>query len=517
VQDKTRSTNRDVAEAHLAAIVSSSDDAIVSKTLDGNITSWNRGAELMFGFPANQAIGQPITIIIPPDRRDEETQIIESIRRGEQVNHYETVRCRQDGRRVDVSVTISPIRDSQGRIIGASKIARDISDRKQGASAKRLLAAIIESSDDAIISKAVDGTVTSWNAAAERLFGYTAAEAIGRRITDLIIPPERLIEENEMLDRLRKGERIQPFETVRLRHDGRRVEVSITNSPICDETGAFVGASKIVRDITAQKNAQRELARIAERLRETQVQLEKHAENLEKTVAERTAELRAMVADLEAFSYSISHDLRAPLRAMQGFAQLLHETHGSVLNEEGRSWLCKIMRAGTRLNKLIEDVLSYSRISRANIALQSNSLDDLVTRVIEEYPNILQAEPEITVDRPLQPVMGSETLLIQCIANLLGNAVKFVAPGVRPRIHVRTESRNGNIRLWVEDNGIGIPESDQHDVFGLFARGATKPEIEGSGVGLAVVQRAVARMHGSAGVESQVGQGSRFWIDLPAA
>jgi signal transduction histidine kinase len=325
-----------------------------------------------------------------------------------------------------------------------------------------------------------------------------------------------MAEEDDILDRLRQGQRVLPFETVRLRKDGRRVEVSITNSPIRDETGAIVGASKIARDITAQKRAQRELAETTERLRKTQVQLERHAENLEKTVADRTAELRAMVADLEAFSYSISHDLRAPLRAMQGFAQLLHETHGSALNEEGRMWLQKIMRSGTRLNKLIEDVLGYSRISRANLVLQPISLDELVPRVIEEYPHILQAQPEIMVDRPLHPVLGSETLLIQCIANLLGNAVKFVAPGTRARIHARTEVQNGTVRLWIEDNGIGIPEAEQPQIFGLFTRGAMKSDIEGTGVGLAVVQRAVTRMHGEAGVISKVGQGSRFWIELPA-
>jgi signal transduction histidine kinase len=247
------------------------------------------------------------------------------------------------------------------------------------------------------------------------------------------------------------------------------------------------------------------------------VDLERHAADLERTVAERTAELRATVGDLEAFSYSISHDLRAPLRAMQGFAKLLQETYGQQLGGDGQMWLEKITRAGARLNQLIEDVLSYSRVGRADLKLEPNSLDELVPRVIEEYPNILQGAPEITVQRPLRSVIGSETLLMQCVANLLGNAVKFVSPGTRPRINILTESRNGAVRLWIEDNGVGIPEAEQRQIFGLFTRGAGISQVDCTGVGLAVVQRAVARMQGKVGVESQVGQGSRFWIELPAA
>jgi PAS domain S-box-containing protein len=378
------------------------------------------------------------------------------------------------------------------------------------------LAAIVSSSDDAIISKDLQGIIVSWNRGAEALFGYTAQEAIGRPIT-MLIPETRLDEETKILERIRRGDLVNHYQTIRRRKDGTLIEVSLTVSPIRNSAGEIVGASKIARDITEEKKAGRELAETARRLREAQVELEKHAADLERTVAERTAELRATVGDLEAFSYSISHDLRAPLRAMQGFAQLLQENYGQQLDVEGRMWLDKISRAGTRLNQLIEDVLSYSRVGRADVMLEPNSLDKLVPRVIEEYPNILEGNPEITVQRPLQPVIGSETLLMQCIANLLGNAVKFVPPGTRPRVNVRTEPRNGAVRLWVEDNGVGIPETEHRQIFRLFARGVTNAQVDGTGVGLAVVQRAVSRMHGSVGVESQVGQGSRFWIELPGA
>lgn len=630
----------------LAAIVSSSDDAIVSKTTEGIITSWNKGAEQIFGYTAEEAVGRPISIIIPPERADEEPQILSRIRRGEVIDHFETQRLRKDGRRIDVSVTISPVRDAHGKIVGASKIARDISVTKNAervareerqrleitlasigdgvivtdadgrvkflnpvaealtgwplAEAQRQplelifniineqtrrrienpvarvlregmivglanhtlliardgseraiddsaapirsdgdvsgvvlvfrdvtgaraaedfharLAAIVESSDDAIVGKDLRGMITSWNAGAERIFGYSQQEAVGRSIT-MIIPPDRLHEESEILARLRKGERVEHFETVRIAKDRRKVHVSLTISLIRDGEGNIIGVSKIARDVTEKKKVERELAEKTERLRQAQAELRQHAEELERKVLERTAELRVTVSDLEAFSYSISHDLRAPLRAMQGFAQLLHENYGQKLDAEGRNWLERIMRSGARLNQLIDDVLSYSRIGRGELRLQPVYLDDLVPRVIEEYPNIGEANPELTLQKPLAPVIASEPLLIQCLANLLGNAVKFVPPGTRPHIQVRTEPVNGSVRLWIEDNGVGIPRGEQDRIFGLFTRGSAPSAVEGTGVGLAVVQRAVLRMRGSVGVDSEPGKGSRFWIQLPAA
>lgn len=245
----------DQASALLAAIVDSSDDIIVSKNLDGVITSWNKTAERVFGYTAQEVIGKPITIIIPRDHQQEELEIIARVRRGESTEHFDTVRQRKDGSLLDVSVTISPVRDSTGRVVGASKVARDISDRKRSERNEALLAAIVDSSDDVIISKNTDGIITSWNKSAERVLGYTADEAIGKHIT-LIIPPDRWEEENGILRRLRRGERIDHFETVRRRKDGVLLDLSLTISPIRDATGHVVGASKVARDITAQKRAE---------------------------------------------------------------------------------------------------------------------------------------------------------------------------------------------------------------------------------------------------------------------
>lgn len=267
---------RDELSAELAldaqrfvSIVESSEDAIISKSLEGIVTSWNRSAERIFGYAAWEIVGTPMIRMFPSDRLDEERQILARVALGERVEHFETVRLHKSGRPVDVSVTISPIRDHSGRVIGASKIARDISDKVQAERRalelmrqSRVYAAIVETSDDAIISKTLDGTITSWNRAAERIFGYTAEEIIGRPMTT-VIPADRLGEEVDILDRLSRGERIEHFETIRLRKDGGLVNISATVSPLVDDSGRVIGASKIARDITERIEAERTIWRQA--------------------------------------------------------------------------------------------------------------------------------------------------------------------------------------------------------------------------------------------------------------
>jgi PAS domain S-box-containing protein len=242
---------------HLAAIVESTDDAIIGTTLSGEITSWNEGAREVFGYTADEALGRPLAMLVPPDRLDEQQRYLARLAAAKRIDHFETVRLRKNGHPIDVSVTLSPIVDADGQVVGVSKIARDITRRKH---AEALVAAIVDSSDDAIVSKTLEGVVTSWNVGAERIFGYTAAEMIGRPITTLF-PPELLDEERDFLARLSRRERIDHFETVRVRKDGQRIDISVTLSPIVDGAGRTVGISKIARDITERKRTERELLR----------------------------------------------------------------------------------------------------------------------------------------------------------------------------------------------------------------------------------------------------------------
>ena len=245
-----------VAQARLAAIVDGSDDAIVSKDLDGTVRSWNRGARLLFGYTAQEMIGESILRVVPPELHDEERRILAKIASGERIEHYETIRVRKDGRRVEISLTVSPLMDMWGRVIGAAKIARDISLRRESDAARAVLSTVVESADDAIISKALDGTITSWNPAAERMYGWSAAEMVGAPVLR-IVPPELHADEERILATIRAGQRVDHYETVRLRKDGSRFSVSITVSPIVDPGGRVVGASKIARDIGFLREAER--------------------------------------------------------------------------------------------------------------------------------------------------------------------------------------------------------------------------------------------------------------------
>ena len=257
----------DITARHLAKVVESSDDAIISKNLDSIILSWNRAAERLFGYTADEAIGRSIRMIIPEDRQHEEDEVLGHVRAGNPVTHYETIRRHKSGRPVPISLTVSPIYDESGKVIGASKIARDITERVEGAVTMRRLASAIESSDDAIITKNLDSIITSWNPAAERIFGYTEKEAVGKSIR-MLIPDDLQGEEDMVLTKIRSGEKVDHYETIRQRKDGRKLSVSLTVSPIRDAGGRIVGASKIARDVT-------------DRVR-LQAKAEEHATNTEK-------------------------------------------------------------------------------------------------------------------------------------------------------------------------------------------------------------------------------------------
>lgn len=515
-RDVTESRAAEIAAARLAAIVDNSDDAIVGKDLHGIIRSWNKGAQRIFGYTPEEVIGKSVTILMPPERQQEEQQILARLLRGETVDHFETVRVTKDGRLIDISVTISPIRDAAGEIVGASKIARDITVQRQADEARLRLGAIVESSDDAIVSKTLDGIIQSWNKGAERIFGYSAREVIGKHIT-LLIPPERHNEEVEILARLRRGERSEHYRTMRVRKNGQQFHASITISPIRNSAGEIIGASKILRDVTPQIQAQ-------EALQEAQARLQEQATELELRVQERTAQLQETIAELEAFSYTVSHDLRAPLRAMQQYAQVLIDDHTAQLDAQGKLLLSRIVAASQRLDTLIRDVLTYSGVLRTAVRLEPVNIEKLVSDIIEHYPALQAPNADIEVRGPLLSALGNEAFMTQAISNLLTNAVKFVSKNIKPRIQVWTEALNSPsqpggrmVRLWIQDNGIGIAPEHQDRIFGMFERLHSGSEFEGTGIGLAIVRKAVERMGGSVGVHSQPGKGSKFWIDLRAA
>jgi signal transduction histidine kinase len=238
--------------------------------------------------------------------------------------------------------------------------------------------------------------------------------------------------------------------------------------------------------------------------------------SLESRVAERTSELQRMVEEMEAFSYSVSHDLRSPLRSLAGFAEALQEDYGDSLPPGARHYCDKIVRAARRMDNLTQDVLAYTRVSQCEMEITAIDLDSLIAEVIEQYPMLVSSAGRIRVHHPLGCVRGHVPSLIQCFSNLLGNAVKFVPEGKVPHVDVRATTEGQRTRVWVKDNGVGIAPADQARIFRMFERAAGK-KVPGTGIGLAIVRKAVERMGGNLGLISSPGQGAEFWIELETA
>jgi PAS domain S-box-containing protein len=266
-----------------------------------------------------------------------------------------------------------------------------------------------------------------------------------------------------------------------------------------------VGLSVYFHDISERKAAEQALA-------VAHAQLADKATHLESLVQQRTAKLTETIGDLEAFSYSIAHDMRAPLRSLQGFSHILLKDHGPKLDPEGHGFLKRIATSASRMDKLIQDVLNYSRVVRNESPMAKIDIYALLQGIIDTYPTLSPEAASIELAGSFPQVWGNEAMLLQTFSNLLGNAVKFVAAGVRPEIKVWAEQRDSDIRILVKDNGIGIAQDQQEKIFHIFQQ--VEPGFEGTGIGLAIVRKAVERMGGKVGVISKLGQGSTFWIEL---
>ena len=489
-----------VSRARLATIVASSDDVIVSKTLEGLITSWNPAAERTFGWTAEEAIGRHITLIVPEDRRAEEEEVLARLRRGERIDHFETVRITKDGRRIDMSITVSPITDAAGHIVGASKVARDITEWRKDEGAARRLAAIVESSDDVIVSKTLDGIITSWNPAAERTFGWTAAEAVGRHIT-LIIPDDRRAEEDGVLTRIRRGEHVDHFETVRITKDGRLLDMSITVSPVKDSLGRIVGASKVARDISERRRMEEQRALLLRQEQEARCE----AEMLNRAKDELIA--------------IVSHELRTPLNAIFGWARMIQS--GALDDATRTRAINAIVRNASAQTRLVDDLIDLSRINAGRMRLDFERMDiNAVVEAALETVRPAATAKNVTLVSELDPLIGpidgAPDRLQQVVWNLLMNSVKFTPPG--GRIEVSSQRRGDSLILVVRDTGQGIEAGVLPHVFEPFrqADSSNTRAQGGLGLGLTLVRRLV-ELHGGTVIAESEGkdQGATFTVSLP--
>jgi PAS domain S-box-containing protein len=543
-----------------AAALESAANAIVITGRDGAIQWANQAFTRLTGYTAAEAMGQNPRLLKSGKSEPALFKELWGTILAGRVWHGEVVNKRKNGTFYTEEMTITPLSDARGEAARFIAIKQDITARKRAEEAQARLAAIVEGSEDAILSKSLDGKIQTWNAGAERMFGYRPEEVIGQLVT-LLLPAERIEEEDRMLERLSRGESIEHFETVQVTKAGRRLDVSLTISPVKDKQGRVVGASSIVRDIGELMRAREVLAR--------------SRGDLERLVEERTAKLQEALADLEHMSYSMIHDMRAPLRAMQTFATLVEEECATWLPPQGLDYFRRIREAASRLDRLVTGALNYNQVVRHDLAVAPVEVGTLMRGIIATYPDMQPPAADISIEFSELVVLGNESLLTQCLGNLLENAVKFVAPGVKPHIRVWAESvrspepkvqsqpteesaaghappvlhslssgtlrtadstaEGGRttqhttdttpalqhsttplplVRLWVEDNGIGIPKEAHQKIFSMFQRMHHESEYPGTGIGLAIVRKAVERMGGRVGLESEPGKGSQFWIEL---
>ncbi len=492
-----QSSNSGITDAHFSDIISSSDDAIISKTLQGIILTWNRGAERVYGYTAEQAIGIPMTVLLPPDRSNEEAEILARIARGESVEHFETVRRRQNGELINVSLTISPIRDAEGRITGASHVARNITERKKLDEGAAQLAAIVESSEDAIVSKTLDGVILTWNGAAETLYGYTQEEAIGQPMT-VLLPPDRLSEETEILERIARGERVEHFETVRQRKNGELTQVSLTISPIRDKHGRITGASHVARDITERK-------RLDEQLRHT-----------------------AKLESLGVLAGGVAHDFNNLLTGILGNVSLALES--LTTDNPVRGLLRDALTASERASHLTRQLLAYA--GKGRFVIEPVNISGIVREISSliqsSIPKNVQLRLELRDAMPL--VEADSSQLQQLIMNLVINGAEAVPPNENGTVLVTTGVQTVDefylqhtfgpalelpagtyASLEVHDTGAGMDEATAARIFDPFF--TTK--FTGRGLGLAAVQGIVRGHRGAMKLYTTPGKGTTFKVLLP--
>lgn len=530
----------------LAAIVSSSNDAIIGIDLDGTIESWNQAAERLYGYSEAEVLHKNISLLVPPDRLGEMHRVLERIRRGQRVEHFEAVRVAKDGRLRQVSISVSPVYEG-GRIVGAATIVRDNSERKrleeqsrqytkrlellhemdrkilQHESARECAEFVIRQLVSMVALPRATITVIDFNAGKARsLVSYAKGEfshgidyplepLMGPELSEALRQGKTSIMDLASLQQVEGLERLQRAESRYVCVVPMHVQNELIGSlNLGARTHELFSEEVLV--LARELGDQLAVSIQQEALRN---QIQRHAAELEQRVADRTKELAEANAALETFSYSVSHDLRAPLRTMQGFTEALLEDHAPQLDPVGQDYARRVAEAARRLDRLIQDLLSYSRLSQGKVHLEPLDLHAVVREVLLDFAMELEQQKiEVTVEQPSLTVLGHQGTLIQVLGNLVNNAAKFVDPERKPQIRIKAEGfYDRMVRVWVEDNGIGIAPEHQERIFQIFERLSNR--YPGTGTGLAIVRKGAERMGGRVGVVSQPGAGSRFWVELP--
>ena len=374
------------------------------------------------------------------------------------------------------------------------------------------LASIVESSDDAIISKSLEGIITSWNKGSENMFGYTANEAVGQPIT-ILIPEAFLDDEKIILEKIRNNVTFEHFETGRIKKNGDQFFVSLTVSPLKNREGTIIGVSKIARDISARKKAEAENKELSFQINE------KEKRTLELIIANKElASQKGKIIDankeLEAFSYSVSHDLRAPLRAINGYTKMLKSHFTTQLDPEANRLMNNILHNATKMGLLIDDLLTFSRVGRRELVKSTIPMQEIVREICREL-KIEQVHRNITFHvSELKPALADGMAIKQVWYNLISNAIKYTNKKEEAVIEIGSEETGNEIAYFIKDNGAGFDMRYANKLFGVFQRLHSEEEFEGTGVGLALVHRIISKHGGRIWARAIVNEGATFHFTL---
>ncbi len=495
---RTRGTIQDITEQKkaeekirtLANTVESSNDAIITESVDGIITSWNKGAEIIYGYLAEEVLGKNFSILEPDNLKGEIKQFSEKIKMGEKIEHYETSRLKKGGTIINVSVSLSPVFDTSGKLVALSAIVRDITESIKAKEALRLSniynRSLIEASLDPLVIVGRDGKITDVNTSTEFVTGYSRDELIGTDFTDYFTESEKA---KKVYQEVFNEGFVSDY-ALEIQHKNGRITSILFNASVYkDEYGEVIGVVAAARDITELKKA-------------------------EEILKLKLEELALSNAELEQFAYVASHDLQEPLRMVVSYLQLLQRRYQGKLDEKADKFIYFAVDGASRMQSLINDLLEFSRVTTRAREPEPKDCEFILNQVLSDLELFIKENKATVSHDPLPEVMADYTQLVQLFQNLIVNGIKFHGKEA-PKIHISAEKIASEWVFSVRDNGIGIDPQYSEKIFEVFKRLHKKEEYPGTGIGLAICKKIIERHGGHIWVESELGKGSTFCFTLP--